>query len=547
MKKLSLLLVLVLVMTSFASIALAENELALKAFDEPVTVKVMRESSLTIWFPEGESYQKNVLTDFYKEKLNIDYDVAWITDNGHYKEQVDLAIASNDLPDIFEVDPQQLYRLAMAGQIQPLGEVYEKYGSDKVKAALGLNDNMFFDQATVNGEMYGLPEPNDFADGTSLMWIRQDWLDYMGLTAPTNVDELEALALKFMEGPVDEAGNKALFGIGLSKMDYPSNNFVFRGMSHPYDAYFDTWIPDGEGGLEFSDVQPEVKDYLAKMNDWYTKGIFDPEFAVKEDSKVAEDIGAGRIGIMFAPFWAPLYPLNISLQNNEEAQWIPYPILPKEDGTWKASAWNSCKRYLVVRTGFEHPEAAVLGNNLWHELWQGDYAEYYHGLNGAEYAEAGEDFKIYPPFWFDPPTKNIENGRVIRELWPDPANEDKIASPELKKQWVKMQDYWGGNKDNIVGWAQWNIHDPMWQVFDDYYADGTGKGDEGVLYDGYTGPVTNDIARRLPLLQKLRNETFVAFIMGSKSLDEWDNYTKEWFDIGGQDMYNDVNEWFKNK
>lgn len=544
MRKLSLLLVLALLLTTFGAALADENQLALEPFAEPVKVSVMRESSLTIWFPEGESYQKNVLTDFYKEKLNIEYDVKWLTDNGHYKEQIDLALASNDLPDMFEVTPQQLYRAAKAGQIQPLGEVYEKYASDKVKAALSLNNNMFFDQATVDGQMYGLPEPNDFADGTSLIYIRQDWLDYMGLKAPTTIDELEALALKFMQGPVDAAGNKATYGIALAKMENTAN-FVFRGLSQPFNAYFDTWIPDGQGGLKFSDVQPEAKDYLAKMADWYKKGIFDPEFAVKEDSKIAEDIGAGRIGIMFAPFWAPLYPLNIAKQNNVNAEWMPYPILAKPDGTLKPSAWNSCKRYLVVRAGYDHPEAAVKGNNLWHELWQGDYAEYYHGLNGAEYTEAGEDFKLYPPFWFDPPTKNIENGRIIRELWPTPENIDKIKSPELRKQWVKMQDYFGGNKSNLVGWAQWEIHDPVWRVFDEYYADGTGKGDTGVLYDGYTGPITEDIARRLPLLEKLRNETFVAFVMGSKSLDEWDAYTKDWFDIGGQDMYKDVNDWYK--
>ena len=244
--------------------------------------------------------------------------------------------------------------------------------------------------------MYGLPEPNDFADGTSLIYIRQDWLDYMGLKAPTTVDALEALALKFMAGPVDAAGNKATYGIALAKMEVPSNNFVFRGMSQPFNAYFDTWISDGEGGLKFSDVQPEVKDYLAKMADWYKKGIFDPEFAVKEDSKIAEDIGAGRIGIMFAPFWAPLWPLNIAKQNNENAEWMPYPILAKPDGTLKPSAWNSCKRYLVVRAGFEFPEAAVKGNNLWHELWQGDYAEYYHGLNGAEIRGGRRRFQGLP-------------------------------------------------------------------------------------------------------------------------------------------------------
>lgn len=541
LKKLSLLLALTMLVSMLGGLALAENPKALEPYAEPIVVNVMREFQPNLWFPEGEDLQDNVLTDFYLEKLNIDYVIKWQIDPGYGAEQLDLAIASNDLPDLFEVNPQQLYRLAVAGQIQPMGGVYEEYVSDKVREALNLNDGMYFDQATVNGEMYGLPEPNDFADGTSLLYIRKDWMDYLGMEAPTTMEELEALALAFMNQDVNEDGHRATYGISMDRPD-TGNNFTPRGLSHPFGAWFDTWVSDGEGGLMFSDVQPEAKEYLQLMADWYQKGIFDPEYAVKDGSKVAEDVSAEKIGIFVGPFWAPLYPLNMSMQSNPDAEWMAYPVPADPNGEYHVSAWNTCKRYLVANANFEYPEAAVKGNNLWHELWQGDYAEYYHGLNGAEYAEAGEDFKVYPPFWFDPPVKNINNGRIIRELWPDKENGDKIESPELYKQWVKMQDYTDGNQDNIVGWAQLLLHKDVWLVFDNYYG-----GEDNMVYDGYTGPVTNDIARRQPLLKRLRDETFSAFIMGSKDFSEWDAYVTEWFEIGGTDMYTDVNEWFKNK
>lgn len=539
MKRCALLLAAILLLSSLAGFAAAENPLALKPLDELTVVNVIRENNPNLWFPEGEDWEKNVLTDFYREKLNIDYKVKWLADQGHRNEQLDLAIAGNDLPDMFEATPAQVYRLAMAEQIQPLGDIYDKYVSDKVRDALSLNNNMFFDQATVGGEMYAIPEPNDFSDGIALIWIRKDWMDHLGLEAPKSIEDVEKIALAFMTQDVNGKGHKATYGIRLDA----DTTMPYIGISHAFDAYYDIWIPDGDGGLVFSDVQPEAKNYLRLMNDWYKKGIIDPEFAVKNDSKSSEDVGAGKIGVVYGPFWTSLWPLNLAMQNDPDCEWVCYPITPRTDGSYKASAWNSCQRYLVVRTGYEHPEAAVLATNLWHELWQGDHAEFYHGLNLTTYAQAGEDFKGYPPFWFDPPLKNLQQSRNLWDRWPDPEKRAEIVSPETLKQWDKMMDYYNGNRSNIVGWAHIKLFmEAFWNIQNVY------GGEEAILYDGYTGPVTNDIARRLPLLQKLRKESFTAFIMGTKDIDlEWDNYVKEWDAIGGKDMTNDVNEWYKQK
>lgn len=537
MKRTLVFLMVLVLLLSMSAAALAENPLALEPFPETVTVNVMRENNPNMWYPEGESMEKNVLIDFYLEKLNIQYNVKWLIDPGYGGEQLDLAIASNELPDMFEASPAQVYRLARAGQIQPLGDVYDQYVSDNVRAALNLNDNMFFNQVTVDGEMYAIPEPNDFADSVPLLYIRKDWMDHLGLEQPTTMEDIENIALAFMTQDVDGTGHSADYGVRLDN----SLGMPLYGISHAFDGYFNIWIPDGNGGLMFSDIQPEAKAYLTLMNDWYNKGIFDPEFAIKTDSKTAEEVGAGNVGIVYGRFWTMFWPLFLTMQNDPNCEWVCYPIIARTDGTYEVSALNSA-RYLVVRTGYEYPEAAVLGANLWYELWQGQYAEYYHGMNLNEYAEAGEDLKFYIPFWFDPPVKNMIQAKNVWDRFPDAAKRDEIVSPETRKQWDKMMDYYNGNKSNIVGWEHIIMFMEAFKNIEDYYG-----GENALLYDGYTGPVTSSIARRLPLINQLRDEAFIAFIMGDKSFDEWDSFVAEWYAVGGEDMTKDVNDWYQTK
>ena len=129
---------------------------ALSPFSDTVTVRVAREFNPDIWYPDGEGIQQNILTDFYKEKLNIDYEMVQEIERGQYDAKLNLAIASNDLPDIFYANASQIYRMYNAGQIQDQTDVYEKYASDKVRDELEINNRMYFAPATFDGQIYGM-------------------------------------------------------------------------------------------------------------------------------------------------------------------------------------------------------------------------------------------------------------------------------------------------------------------------------------------------------------------------------------------------------
>jgi putative aldouronate transport system substrate-binding protein len=460
----------------------------LTPFPQEVAINVMREFNPNIWFAQGENLEDNVLTRFYKEKLNIKYNIKWKLERGQAKQQLDLAIASNDLPDIFEANAVQIYLMALAGQIQPLDKVYENYASDNVKKELEVNGKMNFAPTTINGKLYGIPSPEDFSLTVPLLWVRKDWYEKLGIDfkAPKSMDEVTALATAFMTKDPDGNGKDDTFGLAMDNL----MDITLRGIGHSMGQHINMYTENKDKKLDYTDIQPSMKPLLKKMNEMYKSGLLDKEFPIKDTNKMNESIAAGKVGIAFGFFGIGRGALTQSKQNDPKAEWVGLPIPPNPQGGYTVGAKGATPRWLVVKEGFKYPEAAIKGQNLWHELWQGDLAEYYHGLNLKEYAKAGEDFKLYPPFWFDPPFKNLRQGEVFPKAW-ETKDRASIKSPETRKQYDRSIEYFEkGNKTLYTGWSNMFLFNMAFPIMKQVY----GAPDK-IVYDAYKGPTTDLIAR----------------------------------------------------
>jgi putative aldouronate transport system substrate-binding protein len=495
----------------------------LTPFKDPLTIKVMKEDNPSMWFPEGESVKDNILTKFYKENLNINWDIKWLVERGRKAERLDIAIASNDLPDMFEASSAQVYKLMKAGQIQPVGDVYKKYATESVKQSFDFNNGQFFKPVTLDGKIYGLPATQDYAGGIQLIWIRQDWLDKLSLKAPKTVDELRTVAKAFID---NKMGGDNTIGIGMQNDLW----MVLDAFAHSFNVYPDTWLPDKSGKLVYGDVTPGMKDVLQTMQTFYKQGLFDKEFAVKNGDKVAEDVAAGKIGIMFLPFWGSLGPPMKNKQNQPDAQWAAYPIMLNKDAQLKVKNTSATNTWLVVKKGFEHPEAAVKQYNLWYELWQGKYSNFYHGNNQKAYNKAQEDFKFYIPFWFDPPMKNQVLDENLRSVIAS-GDTSQLKSEEAKKKYPLIMD-----PKSIYGWTEKLVATQAYKIIQEQLQ-------PNLVYSAFQGPTTPVIAAKKPLADKVRLEEITKFIMG-QTLDTFDAFVDKWNRAGGKDLSDEVNKWY---
>lgn len=499
----------------------------LTPFEKTVTVNLVGQNNPTVIYVNGESMDDNVLTRLYQERLNVVTPKKWKVDSTKYAEHIDLSIASNDLPDTFDASSAQLNRLITNGQVEDLTEAYEKYASDNLRNALEYMDKIGFQTSTVDGKIYGLPLPNDFADFIAMTYLRQDWLDKLGLQPPTTLEELENVARAFKEQDPDGNGKPDTIGIAMDQ----TFGFPLDAVGASLGAYPKIWIDDPAeaGKLVYGSTQPAMKETLARMQQYFKEGLLDKEFAVKNADKVAETIAAGKVGVFIGPFWAPLWQLQLNHKNEPEAVWNVYPIPAGPDGTVKPKASSFVYRWQVVRKGFEHPEAIVKMANLWYELWQGADAEWYHGLNKAEYKEVQEGLKFYAPFWFDVPDKNMNLGYVMREAL-EKNDPSIIESPEGQKMWDVIME------GSDYGWSQRLITTQSEYVLGEQY-----KGN--YMFDKFNAAPSANMLSKKPILDKLESETFTKIIMGD-SIDKFDSFVEEWKKAGGDEITKEVNDWY---
>lgn len=154
-------------------------------------------------FPQGQSIENNIWTNEYKEKLGINLKPKWtVPTPDQYAQRLNIAIASNELPDLMHIEPKQLPQLVENDKLEDLTPVFG-YASPDLKKSLESN-SITLDSATIKGKLMGMPVPTLF--DVPLLWIRADWMEKLGLTEPKSMDDVIAIAKAFAEKDPDGNG-----------------------------------------------------------------------------------------------------------------------------------------------------------------------------------------------------------------------------------------------------------------------------------------------------------------------------------------------------
>jgi len=482
------------------------------------------------FFVDGESHTDNLVTRHYEEVLNVRFEAKWEVDGAQGEERMNTAIAANDLPDMFTVGSALLGRLIQADQIQELGQVFDEYASDRFREIATYQDGRGFLASTNNGKVYGIPESNDFANNVAMTWIRKDWLDALNLELPKTLDELLNIARAFRDQ--DPGGVGADIIPIASDMNFGQMGMSFNVFANPLMAYRGIWIPDGQGGLTYSSIQPEMRDTLQLMQDMYAEGLFDQEFAVKNEGLVFQDVAAGKVGIFPGVFWSSLWPLFQTLENIDDADWVAVPVGLDKNG--QQTTQNTIFSYasVVVRKGFEHPEAAVKCMNLWAEMFHGEYADHFNLLLSTEkYMPIADQWHSYAmPTFFSHPLKNGFLSQNFIEMW-EKQDRSLALTGEAANRFDIVTE--GGPQ----GWGHYMFLTSGYPVAMSYNGN--------FIYNEFVGAPTETLVLRGPTLTQMEYEAFIAIIMGSP-ISEFDRFVDDWKNQGGDAITDEVNAWYRS-
>lgn len=505
-------------------------------YKTPLQISVWAGINDIMQFAEGESIDDNLHTRFMKDFLNIEFTNKWVADGAKINEKVNLDIASNDLPDAIQVTLDQLSKLMKNDQIEDLTAVWNEYASDGLKENMGYQNNVSFIPASREGKIYGIPLPYDMGNSISLMYIRKDWLENLGLKPPRTLDELMIVAKAFVEDDPDGNGKKDTYAIAAEKGNdvagpagYPAT-YVFDSIAAAYKAYPGLWLKDETSGrIVYGSMQSQMKKALSHLQQLYKMGAVDPKFAVMDLPKVGKSIGEGQYGIVFGPFYYPMWPLKDSRVNNAIADWEVMPI-PSLDGSKVVpKALPFVNNWIVVRKGYKHPEAIIKAMNITH-MMQANIGEpgKFWLKSGRERHRDMSAHLYMKPYTFDSPIRNMESGKQIKAAL-DNKDESYLKSPsaqDIYKNYIMMPD-------PISSWVYTKVFYDSQYKLSQY---------DKLQYSIFFDSPTPEMQSKGAALKKIEYAAFLKIIMGAP-LEEFDKFVDEWMRLGGSQITQEVNEW----
>lgn len=482
----------------------------------------------------GETVENNRWLDSYSENLGINVTYDWTVKGGYaddtYKQKMNLTLSSGDLPDVIKVDATTLKQLAQSGEIEDLTEVWNEYASDFAKETYAGEGDSVLNSAKVDGKLMAIPEMDSSLESAQYIWIRKDWLDKLGLDAPTTMQELLKISEAFTTGDPDGNGEDDTYGLALTK-DFYSGWGGSEGFFAGYHAYPNIWV-EKDGKLQYGSVQPEVKTALSALADMYKKGEIDKEFGIKEGSIVAEMVASGKVGIDFGEQWNPMYPLISNYNNDENANWISYPLVSIDDEQAKVPLKFRTQLYYAVRKGFDYPEVPVKMANQFLETNWGEDSEFGYYYMPQEIDNVG--VWKFSPVTPHQATKNLDVFNAIEEARKNGTQSELEGEAKVVND--NVEGFLAGDK---VQWGWEKIYgiEGAFKKMQGYQENGL------LLYDSFVGAPTETMVEKRATLEKMEKEVFIKIIMGEAPIDDFDKFVEDYYKLGGENITKEVNDW----
>ena len=522
----------------------AKEDLPLSKYPETVTVHLGGSLNPNAKLPEGMSYENNSYLDFLSEDLNIKVVYDWIASSSDFDEKMNLCIGSGTIPELMNVNATQYRALLKYDMIQPLDQYFDDYASDALKGYVESGgEELKKCISNDKGEMMAIPAPNITAGGINEMWIRQDWLDNLGLEVPRTWDELAAVAEAFVTQDPDGNGEADTIGIlGPGNTDHMNaiggNQFGLDPLFSSFQSYPQYWLQDEDGTVKYGSIQPETRTALEKIQKLYTDKLIDTEMLVRNNCQ--EAILSGKVGIFFGPWWIGYTVSDATLAG--EADWRAYFTPLSEDGKYYTHMPDPTSTYVVVSKSCKNPEAAIKIIN-------------YLIAYGKDWVADGTSAKLevsqFYPLWnvyenadeIEVSTETLEK-YLAGEITMDDVDfsqhkllkNDMEAVTELKKEpyddfsldkWNLDSDLAKINLPRLVSLLVGG--NPL--VNDKYIP----------VYNAYSGQ-TETMQAKWANLKKMEEETFAKIIMGKADISEFDTFVKNWKNQGGDQILKEIND-----
>ncbi len=337
--------------------------------------------------PAGQTITDNYLTKYVQENFgdpnNIDVEFVPVPRSEEVAKLNVLMASGTNVPDIvFSYDPNVFNRYAEQGGLTDVGPLLDEHGAN-LKAFIGdevLNYGKF------DGVQFAIPAKRSNI-GKYASFIRQDWLDALGLPVPQTTDELYNVLKAFKEKDPGKTGGQVIpLGMTIASAQYEPLLWSFIKSTTDEEKY--TLIQQ-LGSNDYPILLPGFKDGLQFMNKLYNEGLMSKDFGLDKDKKkLGEDVSNGKVGFYSEDDINPFYEdgsYDLLQKSNPDAKLASVDVYTNEEGKHPKPLYAENGLYIMIPKSSERSVEAVK-----YLEWMASDDNLFNMQNGVE----GENFTL---------------------------------------------------------------------------------------------------------------------------------------------------------
>lgn len=505
-------------------------------YDPPVTITTVRGIIANLKFRPGETIDDNVMTRWAEERLGIKVKNLWsVTDtNNAFATKLRLTLASNEpLPDVIYIggaNPQIMHDLIDSGRFQEVGSLFEKYASDVWKQAMSIDETVWY-AGTRDGKRYAIPNLEFMNNNNTVVWVREDWREELGLPEPKTIEDLEVI----LEAFKTKKNATVPLTIGFQ------NGFIssVADTAPIFGAYGNlptVWQLGEDGALVYGSIQPGIKDALAKLREWNEKGYISSESALWDGTKATEPFLAGKSGVIIAAPWMPQSRFNDLFKNEPDAKVRPFDIPIGPEGKAGRQMGSIVQGYMLINKEMEHPEILFTYQNYIMDNYgtRKEGSEFQYGL------AKGYDWDIIDGVPVTDPAR-IEDFTQVQHYTLF-GNGGRIPDKFYKLRLDINEKIKNGIPLTPQEEVEYGLIAPSWEGYMVAYT----TPEHYNIKNMFTGSPTPAMVEYKEYLDTLEMETFSKIIYGSLPIDAFDQFVQQWKSSGGDEITKEVNEWYQS-
>ncbi|RED64759.1 extracellular solute-binding protein [Cohnella lupini] len=220
--------------------------------------------------------------------IHIDWDEYTTAD---ITEKRNLALASNELPDIFyrtKMPDSDVDKYGAQGSFLKLNDLIDQYAPN-FKAVMEKYPDVKKGIATADGSIYALPNLTDSPsiEITKKLFLNQDWLKRTGKKLPTTTDELYEVLKAFRND--DPNGNGKTDEIPLTADSLDDIMLVLKGafgLGNKGTGNGNWDVDPDSGKLRFFPTSESYKELLTYLHKLYSENLIDQEIFTNSGTNV---------------------------------------------------------------------------------------------------------------------------------------------------------------------------------------------------------------------------------------------------------------------